>query len=509
MYENHNGTSSARRRLARAGHETGPSARHRLVGTLAVAVLAMLSGCASLAPALDPIALPVASNWRTQPDTPGVAAAADLAWREYFTDPALQALIETALENNRDLRVALLRTEEARAAFRIQRAQQAPMVGVGAQHIRTGLPDGLQPLAGRSVLEVNVASVGISSWELDLWGRVRSMKTAALEQWLATEQGHRAVELALVAQVADAYLGLRELDERILLAQQTIASREKSYRIFTRRHEVGAISRLDLKQVETLWLQAVALGAQLEQQRATRINALQVLVGKPFDLPHEDVLLDDSAVMRDLPAGLPSDLLIHRPDIIAAEYQLRAANANIGAARAAFFPRITLTGAVGTASTQLSNLFTGPGLAWNFGPSLSLPIFDMGRRQANLEVAKAQRDQAVTSYEMAIQSAFRDVADAIAARQWLAAQVDVLRETVAAQSERARLAQLRYDHGAAPFLEVLDAQRDLLDAQQQLVQTRRALLSSRVSLYTALGGGAFATSADVPEPASAPAKNNP
>jgi len=331
MYENHNGTSSARRRLARAGHETGPSARHRLVGTLAVAVLAMLSGCASLAPALDPIALPVASNWRTQPDTPGVAAAADLAWREYFTDPALQALIETALENNRDLRVALLRTEEARAAFRIQRAQQAPMVGVGAQHIRTGLPDGLQPLAGRSVLEVNVASVGISSWELDLWGRVRSMKTAALEQWLATEQGHRAVELALVAQVADAYLGLRELDERISLARRTVENQQALEQIFQKRLELGHGSRLELTQVRTLLSQGKALQVQLELAREQQRNALALLLGSEPQLPPSSAPMDEALVMPELRPGLPSDLLVNRPDILAAEHALRARQANIGA----------------------------------------------------------------------------------------------------------------------------------------------------------------------------------
>ena len=206
MRKSNHDTSSARRRQA-CGPWTGPSVHHRFAGTMCVAVLATLSGCASLAPPLNPIAPPVASNWPKQPDTPGVAAASELTWREYFTDPALQALMETALENNRDLRAAALRTEEARAAFHIQCAQQAPMDGVGAQQTRAGLPDALQPLAGRPVLEANVASVGISSWELDLWGRVPSMKTAALEQWLATEQGRSAVALALVAQVADAPCG--------------------------------------------------------------------------------------------------------------------------------------------------------------------------------------------------------------------------------------------------------------------------------------------------------------
>ena len=345
--------------------------------------------------------------------------------------------------------------------------------------------------------------VGIATWELDFWGRVANLREAALQNYLASDAARDAVQLTLIEQVADTYLMLRELDERLALARETIASREQSYRIFTRRYRIGAISKLDLTQVETLWRQALALGTELQQAREQQANALQLLAGAPVDVPPAAARLDDDAVMRDLPAGLPSDLLTNRPDIVAAEYRLRAANANIGAARAEFFPRITLTGAFGTASTQLSNLFSGPSRMWNFGPGVSLPIFDMGRRSANLEAARSQRDQAVTSYERAIQSAFRDVADALAARQWLAGQVDVLRATVAAQSERARLARLRYDHGASPFLEVLDAQRDLLAAQQQLVQTRRALLSSRVALYAALGGGGFASSSDANAPAGA------
>ena len=489
MHEKDHGTSSASHRQARAGHETGPSVHHRLVGTLAVAVLAMLSGCASLAPALDPIALPVASNWRTQPDTPGVAAAADLAWREYFTDPALQALIETALENNRDLRVAVLRTEEARAAFRIQRAQQAPMVGVGAQQIRAGLPDGLQPLAGRSVLEVNVASVGISSWELDLWGRVRSMKTAALEQWLATEQGQRAVELALVAQVADAYLGLRELDERISLARRTVENQQELAQIFQKRLELGHGSRLELTQVRTLLSQGKALQVQLELAREQQRNALALLLGSEPQLPPSSAPMDEALVMPELRPGLPSDLLVNRPDILAAEHALRARQANIGAARAAFFPRIALTGGAGSVSTSLSDLFSSGTRAWLFQPTIELPIFDAGMRQANLDVSVVRRDIAIAEYERAIQAAFRDVSDALAARQKLTEQLIVARQAHAEQSERLKLARTLFDAGSAAHLEVLDAERDLLAVEQQLVQVRRAALSSQIGLYAALGGG--------------------
>ena len=476
---------------------------------LPLAVLvALLAGCVSLAPPFEQPPLPVPATFPDaygNPTTGGENApnAALIGWKDYFTDPTLQTLIGEALDYNRDLRLAIQRVEEARAMYGIRRADQFPTIGVEADLARTRVPADLsgvgRPVTGNQFQ----VGVGLASWELDFWGRVANLKEAALQNYLASDAARQAVTLTVIEQVVNSYLSLRELDERIMLMNETIASREKSYRIFKRRYEEGAISRLDLKQVETLWRQAVALGAQLQQQRATRVNALQVLVGKPVALPHQDIALDDNAVMADLPAGLPSDLLINRPDIARAEYQLRAANANIGAARAEFFPKITLTGSFGTASTQLDNLFTGPSRAWSFGPTVSLPIFDMGRREANLDAVKSQRDQAVTSYELAVQSAFRDVADAIAARQWLAEQVDALRATEAAQAERARLAQMRYDHGASPFLEVLDAQRDLLAAQQQLVETRRALLSSRVSLYSALGGSGFAN--DVATPVTTPA----
>jgi len=465
--------------------------------TLALTLAVALSGCVSLAPPYEQPAMPVPATF---PGETGNAAgagplAAGIGWQDYFTDPALRQLIATALDHNRDLRVAIQRVEEARALYGIRRADQLPTLGLEADLTRSRIPADLTGVGRPVTASQYQVGLGIATWELDFWGRVANLREAALQNYLATDAARQAVALTLIEQVATTYLVVRELDERLALAHATIDSRAQSYRIFTRRYQVGAIAKLDLTQVETLWRQAVALGTELDQARAQQANALQLLVGAPVDLPPSAAKLNDDAVMRDLPAGLPSDLLTSRPDILAAEYQLRAANANIGSARAEFFPRITLTGAFGSASTELSGLFTGPSRAWNFGPSVSLPIFDMGRRSANLEAVTAQRDQAITSYERAIQSAFRDVADALAARQYLAQQVDVLRATVAAQTERARLARLRYDHGASPFLEVLDAQRDLLIAQQQLVETRRALLTSRVALYAALGGGGFSPTA--------------
>lgn len=467
------------------------------------ALLALLvSGCVSLAPDYDRPALPVPATYA--PEDAGAAApataAAEIAWRSYFPDPVLQGLISTALDNNRDLRNALLRVEEARALYGIQRADQFPTIGVQADGSRARVPGDLNFTGQPQVSSQYQVGVGMASWELDFWGRVRNLKDAALQNYLASDAAARAATLSLIAEVADSYLSLRELDERLALTRETIASREESLRIFRRRYEVGSISKLDLTQVETLWQQAKALGADLEQARAEQAHALELLVGAPLDLPRLPPRLDDDAVMRDLPPGLPSELLVNRPDIVAAEHRLKASNGNIGAARAAFLPSITLTGAFGTASAELDGLFSGGSRAWNFAPSISLPIFDAGRRSATVDLAEARRDQAVSSYEQTIQVAFKDVSDALSARRWLAEQVEVLRATVAAQSERARLAQLRYDHGASPYLEVLDAQRDLLAAQQKLAQTRRALLSSRVRLYAALGGG---TQASLPAQAAA------
>lgn len=465
----------------------GPARRLRRL-----AIILALSGATacSLAPTYDAPALPVAAHYPA--DSPATAAdrvAADTAWQDYFADPTLQSLIRQALDNSRDLRGAVLRVEEARAAYGIRRADQFPTIGVGIDASRGRTPADLSVTGQATTGSQYQVGASLASWEIDFWGRVRNLKDAALEEFLATDEARRAATVGLVAQTADAWLALRELDERIVLARDTIATRQESFRIFSRRFEVGATSRLDLAQVETLLTQAQALGAQLEQARALQAHALALLVGAPVDLPPAATRLDDALILHELAAGLPSDLLIQRPDIAAAEHRLKAANANIGAARAAFFPRVALTAAAGTASAALDGLFEPGSGAWRFSPSLSLPIFDAGRNRAALDLAEVRRDLAVANYEKTVQQAFREVADALAARRWLDEQLRIQRAALAAQAERARLAKLRYDNGAARYLEVLDAQRDLLAAEQQLVQTRRALLSSRVGLYAALGGG--------------------
>ncbi|MCL2457425.1 MAG: efflux transporter outer membrane subunit [Desulfobulbus sp.] len=467
------------------------------------AVMLMTMGaCTSMAPHYERPGLPVPAAYSEAteaalPSGPSVAMptarAAELGWRDYFTDSQLRDLIDQALQNNRDLRLAALRIEEARAVYQIERSALLPTVGVSAGASRARLPGDLSPLGRAMVSSQYQADLGLASWEIDLWGRIRSLKDAALESYLASEEAHCAVTLSLIAQVAQTWLGLRELDERITLARQTVDSRAESLRIFRRRVEVGATSKLDLTQVEVLWQQACTLLSQLEQQQATQGHALELLLGTAPRLSAAAKRSDDQELLRELMPGLPADLLENRPDIIAAEHRLKAANANIGAARAAFFPQVTLTGAFGTASSQLDGLFASGSRAWNYAPNISLPIFDSGLRRANLELNEVRRDQAVAQYEQSIQQAFRDVLDALSTRRALEDQVRTLRATQAAQDERARLARLRYDNGAAAFLEVLDAERDQLAVQQLLVQTRHALLASRVGLYAALGGGSRIT----------------
>ena len=471
--------------------------------TIALAATALV-GCASQAPPFEQPALPTAPTYDTNASATGTqgADAAQVAWRDYFTDPEMQRVIELALANNRDLRSAVLRVQEARAAYAIGLSDRWPTVAAQGGAERTRVPSGLSP-SGRAITSSQFsAGVGLASWEIDFWGAVRSRNDAALQSYLATDAARRGATLGLIAQVAELTIGLRELDERIDLANQTITSRAESVRIFTRRVELGAAARLTLLQYESLLTQAKALGAQLEQARAAQQHALTLLVGAPVALERREDALGVTPEAVLLRAGLPSDLLLNRPDILAAEHQLRAANANIGAARAAYFPRIALTGSLSSASTDLGDLFASGSRGWSFGPSISLPIFDSGRRDANLEVTQVRRELAVANYEKAVQNAFRDVADALSAQRWLTEQQTIAEASLATQTERARLSQLRFDAGSSAFLDVLDAERDLLAAQQQLVQARRALLSNRVGLYAALGGGSLTLDAALTQRAS-------
>jgi multidrug efflux system outer membrane protein len=459
------------------------------------AFLSGLAGC-SLAPSYLRPALPTAASYpgenaATTQTAPGID---QLGWREFFTDARLRDLIGQALENNRDLHVAIERVTEARGLYGIQRADRLPGFSAEALASRSLVPAVLSPTGQAVIANQYQATLNLNAWELDFWGRVHSLTTAALESYLATEEARSAIVINLIAQVATTYLFERELDERITIARQTLTTREDSYRIARRRYEVGYASKLDASQAEALLNQARADQASLWLQRDQNRNALTLLVGAPVIAQENRPLSQiEQGFVRVLSAGLPSDLLLNRPDVRAAEHRLKAANANIGAARAAFLPRIMLTGNLGTASIELGSLFGSGSSLWSFSPSLTLPIFDGGRNRANLEVSKARQNLAVADYERTIQVAFREVADALAERHWLTEQAVAQQATLAAQTQRASLAGLRYQNGAAPYLEVLDAERDRFAAEHALVQVRRALLSSSVNLYAALGGGAAST----------------
>lgn len=461
-----------------------------------------LTGC-TLAPKYERPVAPVSQTWPSGPAYAGnesggftTNAAAEIGWREFFQDARLQKLIGLALTNNRDLRVAVLNVEQSRAQYRIQRADLLPAISAGASGTRQRIPaDILGAGTGfgpKSAVTFSQYSVNLAStaYELDLFGRVRSLNKQALENYFATEDARRSAHIALVAEVAIQYLTERQLDEQLALIRQTLAAVQSSYDLNKRSFEVGTASELDLQTSAAQVQTARANVAVYERERAQAENALVLLIGQPLpgNLPPPKSL-NEQNLSGNLPAGLPSDLLQRRPDILQAEHLLKAANANIGAARAAFFPKITLTGSAGTESLQLSHLFMGPSAAWSFTPEISLPIFAGGRNRANLDVAKTSTLIEVAQYEKAIQSAFREVADALAARTTLEQQIQAEDALVAAEQSRYDLADVRYRNGVESYLAVLTAQQDLYSAQQRNLQSRLARLSNVITLYQALGGG--------------------
>jgi multidrug efflux system outer membrane protein len=453
---------------------------------LALAAAALLAGC-SMIPAYERPAAPVAASWPGQAAAPTGQAAADLDWRDFFSDARLKKLIELALQNNRDLRVAVLNIEQARAQYRIKRADQLPNVSAGVNETRQNPGQ-----TGPGLSSVATAGLSVTSYELDLFGRVSALSQAAQASYLATEEARKTVHISLVASVANSYLSWLADNELLALTRNTLATREESLKLTQLRFDNGVASELDYAQARSLLETARATLAQVQRQQAQDENALVLLIGQPIpaDLPAGPALLSGEPLLADVPAGLPSDLLARRPDIRQAEQQLLSANASIGAARAAFFPRITLTTSVGRASTELSNLFGGGAVnAWSWAPQLVLPIFDAGRNQATLDSARAGRDIAVAQYEKAIQSAFREVADALAGRATLAEQLRAQRAQADAEASRYKLSDMRYNNGVASYLDRLDAQRSLFTVQQAVVQTQLTQLQNQVALYKALGGG--------------------
>ncbi len=475
-------------RLKRCANQSARGPRLWRLSALALSLLA--AGC-SFIPAYQRPQAPIATEWPSGINEPtGAAPVAELPWQSFFTDPRLSAVIEIALFNNRDLRVAALSVEQARALYDIRRADLLPTVNAAATASRAPAV-----VAGKrtTVTTYNVGLL-VSAWEIDFFGRIDSLRQAALAQYLASEQGARAAQISLVAAVANTWFALQADQQLIEITRQTLQTRQQSQKLAQLRFDNGVTSELDVRQADSLTESANASLASLQRQRALDENALTVLVGQPIDMRLTDATLfgeraPEALGVADVPAGLPSDLLQRRPDILQAEQQLIAANANIGAARAAFFPRITLTAGLGLVSNQLSGLFKSGALGFTASPQALLPIFDYGRNEANLEATRIGRSIAVAQYERSIQAAFREVADALAGRATLGEQLRATRAQARAESVRFKLADMRYQNGIASYLELLDAQRALFGTQQAVVQTRLAQLQSRVQLYKALGGG--------------------
>ena len=453
---------------------------------LPLAVALAAAGC-SFTPEYQRPEAPVAAAWPTEATGAARSTAIVTDWRAFFPDPRLQGLIAAALEHNRDLRIAVARVEEARALAGIAGADRFPTLGLAAQRAAALTPADLSP-TGRQLnsqrYDVNLA---VASFELDFWGRVKSLDDAGRANFLASDYARQAFRLSLIADVANAYLSLLELGERLELARATTTSREETRALTVRRRDVGLAGDLDYLQADGAFQSARAETASLARSHAAAENALRLLVGAaPTGV--DGVKLAQQGLIADLAVGLPAEVLLARPDVLAAEQKLIAANANIGAARAAFLPKVVLTAAAGTASAGLSGLFNAGSGAWSFLPALSLPLFDAGRSSDNVDLAKARKNVAVAEYEKAIQQAFREIADLLAARSQLAEQLEAQEANATAQSQRLVIVEARYKAGVSSHLELLDAQREDFAARQSALAVRRQLLSIAAGFYKALGG---------------------
>jgi len=483
----------------------------KTVPCLAAALIAgagLVGGCA-LQPTYVQPAAPVAATFPAgdaykpaasakAPAASAAAKAADIGWRDVLTDPRLQRLVEVGLANNRDLRVAALNVAQVQAQYRIQHATLFPQIDAAAGLSSSRTPAGVSSI--KQAFVQRAYSVDLSaSWEIDFFGRLRSLSEAALQQYFASAQARKATEILLVSQIADQYLTLLSFDELVAVTERTLESAQASYKLTLLQFQTGTGTELSLREAETVVEQAKANYSAQIRGRAQAENALVLLLGQPLpgDLP-PPVALSAQTILADIPAGLPSDLLARRPDIMQAEAVLRSANASIGAARAAFFPTISLTGDFGTASPALDGLFKAGSKEWSFAPSITLPIFNAGSLQASLDVAKIQKDISIAQYEKAIQTAFREVADGLAARGTYDDQVASQERFTGAQQRRLDLSNLRFRSGVDPYLTVLTAQTDLYNAQQTLVSVRLARLTNLVDLYRFLGGGWIERAGDAP-----------
>jgi multidrug efflux system outer membrane protein len=448
-----------------------------------------------------------------QPSRSGIGdpsiAADQIGWRDFFTDSRLQQLIEIALENNRNLRIAVLNVAASEAQYRVQRGALFPAISATGSGLVEKLPaNATVPLSGPGgptgssgaapgpaggsggTIHYYSAGIGFTSYELDLFGRERSLTTQAFEQYLAQSETRRSTQISLVSEVATAYFAVLADRQLLSLTQDTLRSETESYNLTKAMYDADTTTLLSLRQAESLVDAARASLAQYQRQLSQDIHALTLVLGQsiPVDLPG-GIDLDTEGPLADLPAGLPSELLARRPDIMAAEHDLRAANANIGAARAAFLPSIQLTGSGGTASNRLGDLFSKGTGTWSFTPTINVPLFTGGRNRANLDLAHIEKNMAVARYELTIQTAFREVSDALNARETYQDQRNSEQALVAADAEAYRLAEMRFRSGVDSYLTPLDAQRSLYAAQQQLVAIRQAELANQVTLYKTLGGG--------------------
>jgi len=472
----------------------------------------LLAGC-SLIPGYSRPDAPVPGGWpegpayRQPPEATGNpnVTADMLGWRDVFREPKLQRAIEVALANNRDLRIAALNAASAEAQYRAQRGDLFPTVAAGVSETAQRIPAGVGTAAasrGPVTYRTYNAGVSFSSWEIDLFGRVRSLTEAAFEQYLGYEETRRSTQISLIAQVANAWLALVADRELIALTRDTLRNQEESYRLTEASFQGGNATAVALAQARTSVEQARANLAAYLRQQAQDENALALLLGQPVTPEIAPSGSLEGRLLADIPTGLSSAVLIRRPDVLAAEHNLQAANANIGAARAAFFPSITLTGSAGTASASLTRLFAAGAGAWSFNPTISVPIFAGGTNVANLDYANLQKNQQVATYEKAIQTAFREVADSLAARGTYDQQIEAQRALAASYDEAYRLSLLRFRQGLDTYQSPLDSQRQLYTAQQDLITLRLQRLQNLVTLYKVLGGGWNERSPPAPQPAA-------
>jgi len=484
------------------------------IKTLILAVgAALVSGCA-LQPAYQQPATSATTTTPAYPSGPAYAAsapttsnataAADTGWQDFLVDERLHTLMRIALDNNQDLRVALLRVSQAQAALQLQRAAALPTLNAEASGARSSST--ANAANTRNTTQSNSVMLN-TAWEIDVFGRLQSLSDSAREQYLASAYGRQAAHILLVSQVAEQYLTMLAYDEQLKVTDETLAAARESYRIVKLQYDTGTTSELDESLAQVTLQQAEANHAAQVRLRAQAENALVLLLGQPLpeNLPAA-VPLAQQTMLADIPAGLPSDLLLRRPDVQQAEALLRAEYANIGAARAAFFPRISLTAAAGTASNSLGGLFKAGSGAWSFAPELLLPIFDGGARQANLDTARINRDIGVAEYRKSVQTAFREVADGLAARGTYDTELAARQRNVDAQQRRVTLAELLYNNGINDYLSVLTAKTDLYNAQINLITARQNRLSSLVGLYRALGGGWIEHTGDAPAAADSGAQ---